>query len=125
MASWFETREDALLTMRGESKQEPRERCHEADRRADRNVSPRGLAVPAKTVQRGGNRLSRARGGEYLRHGPSRSLAREERRAAHCLCRASLQRGVWRARRTSAHDRADRADFWRKTLHASVQDQRQ
>ena len=34
--------------------------------------------------------LSRARGGQHLRRQPARGVAREERRAAHRLCRASL-----------------------------------
>ena len=34
--------------------------------------------------------LSRARGRRHLRRQPPRGVAREERRAAHRLCRASL-----------------------------------
>ena len=69
--------------------------------------------------------LSGARGRGHLRHRAPRGVAREERRAAHRLCRPSLQRGVRPARRASAHDRSDRADLRRKGLHAPVQDQRQ
>ena len=66
-----------------------------------------------------------ARGGGHLRHQAPGGVAREERRAAHRLCRASLQRGVRPARRASAHDRSGRADLRREGLHAPVQDQRQ
>ena len=52
---------------------------------------------------RGGSGAAGARGRGHLRHQPPRGVAREERRAAHRLCRASLQRGV---RRCSARIRA-------------------
>ena len=52
-------------------------------------------------------------------------LAREDRRAAHRLCRAHLQRGVPPAGQPSAADRPGRAGVRRTALHAPVQDQRE
>src|SRR5882672_4447318 len=98
---------------------------YETDPATDRRFQPRGLAVPARIVRPRGSGAAGARGGGHLRHAAPRGLAREERRAAHRLCRASLQRGVRPARRASAHDRSGRADLRREGLHAPVQDQRQ
>ena len=98
---------------------------HETDPATDRRFQPRGLAVPARIVQPRGGRAAGARGRGHLRHPAPRGVAREERRAAHRLCRPSLQRGVRPARRPSAHDRSGGADLRREGLHAPVQDQRQ
>src|ERR1700692_586178 len=94
---------------------------NDTDTATDRRLQPRRLAVSAGIVQPGRSRPAGARGRRHLRHQAAGGLAREERCAAHRLCRPSLQRGVWAARRPSTHDRSGRADLRREGLHAPVQ----
>src|SRR5258708_3773812 len=98
---------------------------YETDPATNRRFQPRRLVVSTRVVQPGGSEPAGARGGAHLRHRTPGGMAREERRAAHRLCRQSLQRGVRAARRPSAHDRSGGADLWREGLYAPVQDQRQ
>ena len=98
---------------------------HEAHRRPTQSLRPAGLHLHAQLLLRGRDRDAAHRGRADPQGRPAGGLAREDRRAAHRVRRAHLQRGVPHPGAASAPARAAPAVFRRGGLRPPVQAQRQ